>query len=467
MEKNIKLFLDFGIYNNNLYFPNTLKKTKEYIDYLNPLIEEISKLNKDELTMYINENDINIYSLSICIGILGLDKENYQLISKRIKTHKELFVFVWIYTTMNPIIRNKYLNSLYMSKLNIIENNIPELFNVYKPSYSVRKEINRKIKEKYKIRYIIESQEDFESLLDKIKEYKISPNDIDVEMGFTFDPMLKNDILDYFLDNFEIVDLIYKIDKWFIEVVPVNVLEKIREKLDDLSDVSDIYDLLVINTSLKHIELTNVINEQIKQLSNEDNKIKLNINYMPNMKINMKWDKLHTYNSYVASVISILNENFDSLICLKEKNISSKDTFDIYSTINNNSSFSLDKASKVQKNKIPSILFANDYAEGYDILWDISSEGCPIYLDRGYLVITGKNTFLIESAIEYLYSLDEDKENKKTFVKKEEVKEKVEEKIEEELYKENNLDNVIDDVEESLDIIKNTLNNVKFKIRRN
>lgn len=424
MDKDLKLFLDYGIYNNNLYFPNTLKKTKEYIEYLNPIIEKISNSNKKEILSYLKENNTNIYSLSICIGAMKLNSENYLLLEKKIQNHKELFVFLWIYTSINSIIKDKYINKLYINKINIIENNIPDLFNLYKPSCKVILDINKKLKEKYKVKYMIESQENLDNLLEKIKYYNITPSDINVEMGFTFDNKIKNQILEYFLENFDIVDLIYKIDKWFIEAIPLEILDKIRIELDKLSSVSNIYDLLVINTGLKHIELTNIINEQIKLLNNTENVNKLNVNYMPNMKINNRWDRIHTYNSYISGIISILNENFDSIVCLKEKNISSNNTFDLYNTLNNNTSFSLDKASKIQKSNVPSLLFSDTYSDGYDILWDITTENCPLYKENDYLLITGKNTFLIECVIDYINNVNDKKEEviKKNVNKEEEVK---------------------------------------------
>lgn len=424
MKKEIELFLNYGIYNNNLYFPNTFKKTKEYIEYLSPIIEDLSMIDEKELLSYISEKNINIYSLSICIAIMKLNEKNYSIISKKIQNHKELLIFLWIYKIINTNYRGKYINNLYIDKINIIENNIPELFNIYKPFYKTKKEINKKLKEKYKIKYMIESQEEFYNLLNKIKDFKITPSDINVEMGFTFDMKVKNDILKYFINNFDIVDLIYRIDKWFIEAIPIEVLEEIRIALDKLSDVSKVYELLIINTGLRHIELTNVINEQIKTLSSNDNDIKLNVNYMPNMKTNMKWDGIHTYNSYTSSILSVLNENFDSLICLKEKNISNPNTFDLYNLINNNTTFSLEKSSSIQKTDITSILFANDYAEGYDILWDVTNENCPLYENKGYLCVTGKNTFLVENILDYIIDLNNERDKLKKETKNQEKEEK-------------------------------------------
>lgn len=458
MNKNIKLFLDFGIYNNNMYFPNTYIRTTEYINFLKPLINEISKTNKTELINYLENNTINIYSLSICIGIVGLNTNTFHLISNSIKNYKDLLIFLWIYTIINPIYKNKYLNILYLNNLNLVVNNISELFKIYKPSYSVRKEINKKLKEKYKIKYMIEAQEEFNNLLEKIKEYNISPNDINTEMGFTFDLELKTSIINYFIENYNIVDLIYKIDKWFIEYIPLQILHNIKTKLNNLNNINDIHALLVINNSLKHIELNTIINEQIKLLKNSSNEIKLNINYMPNMKTNMKWDGIHTYNTYVASILSIINENFNSSICLKEDIINKKNTYELYNTIINNTSFSLEKGTEIQKNAITSILFSNDYVSGYDILWDVSNENCPLYIDNKYLQIIGKNLLLLENFIRYIYFLNnKDNKNDKININK---------KNNMETYKEKIIDGIIDDLEESLDVVKDTMNNVKFSIKR-
>lgn len=456
MNKNIKDFLDFGIYKNNMYFPNNYVKTKEYINNLSPLINEIKNVNKSELINYIEDNDINIYSLSICISILGLDHNTFQIISKEIFNHKQLFVFLWIYTIINPIKKNKYLNMLYLNNIKIVENNISDLFKIYKPSYSVRQQINRKLKEKYKIRYIIESQDNFDNLLDKIKQQNITPDDLKVEMGFTFEPSVKNSIIIYFIENFDTIKVLHLIDKWFMDHIPNEILEKLEEKIENLNDIRDIYELLVLNTSLEHIELTNIINEQIKLLEGSNNTIKLNINYMPNMKINMKWDKLHTYNSYISTIISILNENFDTFVNLKEKNISTKITYDLYNTLLNNTTFSLDKASEIQKTNNLSLLFSNEYSNGYDILWDVTNDNSPLYLQTEYLLITGKNEILMECFIKYVYALNN---KKKKVIKKDK-------KVNTDIYKETLSDNIVDDLEESIDIIKDTLNNVKFNIKR-
>lgn len=417
MNTNIKKFLDFGIYNNTMYFPNTYSRTKDYLNNIKPLINEIKSTNKSELLDYLKDNDVNIYSLSICISIIGLNSTTYPFIERKIQDYKSLFVFLWIFTIIKPIQKNKYLNRLFLDKIIFVENNLNELFKIYKPSYSIKKEIHKKIKEKYKIRYILETQENLSSILSKIIEYNIKPLDIKIEMEFTFDSLIKSNIIEYFIENNNIVDLLYQIDRWYIDSIPNSVLVKIELSLHKLNNIKDIYNLLILNTSLKHIELNNLINNQIKLLDGNIEPIKMNINYIPNMKLNMKWDNLHSYNSYVASVISILNENFDTYVNLKEINISTKNTFDLYNEVLNNTSFSLNKGNEIQKTNVTSVLFSNDIVKGYDVLWNITEESCPIYIDNDYLSLVGKNYLLIENFLKYIYELNKkQKKNNSTSI---------------------------------------------------
>lgn len=474
MNKNIELFLDYGIYNNTIYYPNTLKKTKQYLSFLRPLLIDLRKEKKTKLYKYITKKNINIYSLSICISILKLNKNTYSILKENIKNDKDIFIFLWIYTTLNGAYNNLYINKLLLEKPFLIADNIDQLYKVYMPPYSTRSIIYSKLKNKYKVKYLIESQEDLNKILPTIKSLDIKPLDIYVEMGFTFEYKIKNEIVDYFLDNEDdVITLIYYIDRWYIENIPSSILEKIKKIISKLSK-NNIYKLLVLNSSLSHIELNNIIENFINTFDFSDNAITVNINYEPNMQQNMKWDGLHTYNAYISSIITILSLNFTTKVNIKDKRVDNSCIYDLYSNILTNSTFSLDKSMRIQKTETPTILFSNDIIDGYNILWDVINDNCPLYQTNEYLSIVGKSIYTLESVIKYINYMNEKSINNQKFDNKEDQIPNLENKEDNLiLQKENEIDKelssknkFIDSIEETINITKNSINNVKYTIKK-
>lgn len=403
MNKRTETFLKLGLYNNTIYFPTTYKKVKEYLINIKPMINRIKNIDEDELYDYINKEKLNIYTLSICVGILELDEETSEIINRNINNSKELYIFLWIYTLLNGKKNNSFLNKLLIRNMNLIKDNLGELYKVYKPSRKYRIKINSYFREKYKLRYRLEIQEDVENLLITIKELKIKPRDLYVEMGFTFDLKIKNKIVLYFLKNFDIIEIIYFIDRWYVDDIPSSILIKLKEKINALDNYTSLYKLFVLNTSLDHENLSDLIDDKIEELLNKKQKRnQININYIPYMNSFVKWDGLHTYNSYVASITCLFNSMYNLNVNIKDRNIDSSNNLDLYEEILSNSCFSLNECEKVKKIDIPTILFSNKIIEGYNILWDITNEKSPMFKDLGYLNIIGKNEYLIDVVLKII-----------------------------------------------------------------
>lgn len=469
MTEEIKLFLQYGIYNNTLYYPNTFKTTKQYIQFLNPLIKNIKKIDKQELLEYITNNNINIYGLSLCVSILDLNKKTYQIILNKISSNKEILIFIWIYAIITNNKRSSYLNKLLVEEAILVKNNIPEIFKIYTPSHNTCLKINAMLRKKYKIRYMIESQEKLSSVLPMIKSLNIKPLDIYIEMGFTFNPIIKDSIIEYFLNNRNnnLIELIHFIDRWYISDIPNNVLIKIKERLMELKNLNDLYLLFVLNTALEHKELCTEIEEFMLNFKMKEKILSININYTPNMNLNTKWDGLHSYNGYAASLICLFDIVFKSQINLRDSEILGNTMLDKYNELLNYSSFSLEKGLPIARSDILSVLFSNDMIDGYDILWNVVESACPLYQKNDYLNIIGKNVYLIESFLKYIYSL-----NNKSFEFYEEQFKMKKNKENTFIEDNDNLDNFslkdkfLDSVEDTIDIAKDGISNIKFKINK-
>lgn len=460
MDKSIEHYLRFGIYRNTLYYPNTFNNTKLYLDFLDPIVNGIAETDDAAIYDAIENIDMNIFATSICTSILGLDKNTYNIISSKIDNNNDLLVFVWIYVILNNSKNNIYLNKLLIEKSLLVKENLGKIFKVYKPPFSVRKKIYKIIKDKYKVRYLIESQEEIETVLEKIKEYNIKPQDIAIEMGFTFDIHIKNSIIKYMLSRYDLVDMIYYIDRWYIDDIPYEIIKEVEDKIKKVSNLKTIYKLLILNTSIDHKALSDIITQYIDNLPIREKGGKLNINYVPNLKSNMKWDGLHAYNSYVASIVSILNEKFDTHINIKDNEVNSNKTTVIYDEVLNNTSFSLTKCNPVVKTSTPTILFSNEIIEGYSILWDVSDEECPLYEWNEHLHIVGKNIEIIVSLIDYLNFFNNGPATKKDGSKLETIKEE----FNNEDIKPKLMDEIIDRIEDTVVKTKDKIRNVTISI---
>lgn len=408
------IFIKYGIYKNTMYFPTTKKDTTEYLRNIMCLTEKIKKENTEQLIDLAK--DSNIYISSIIVAAKKLNNITYNFISNKIKNEDDLTIFLWIYCYLNNNRYNKYLNKLYLEKHNYVKESAAKLFNIYTPSFAIKRKIYKRTKDVYKIRYMLESQINLDKLLKLIKDNNIDPLDLRIEMGYTYrNNQIKNEISLHFIKEFMSIDLIELIDKWYIDEIPRNVLNELDRQLNNFTSEGDYIRLKIISNTIEHKELEMLLMDRIEEYSLDKSDKNILFHYIPSIKDHYNFNSKYSYSLIGSSILTLFSKKYNTKIFYKNDEIDIELQNSIFTKQHN---FSLDdKILDIEYDSGYIIYCSEKYNKNYNANWDMYSNKCPIYDDTNtQLLIIGKNKYLINSLLQYLNTIELENKEKSNII---------------------------------------------------
>jgi len=265
----IKNFIANGIYNNKLFFPDTEKGIENFVAYNYPVISAVRKEDADMVFMYLRNNlpSGNIYIASLIIA--GLDKYDpvyMEYLCFNTNNKYDLFVVLHILSSAKCKFRTKYLNEILAEKPYLFEG-AHEYFKQHillSPKNKVM--LNKRYGIITKIQEKLASGTFSVSELELIQEHNIHFNEIGYYLSYTFAPMLKHDLFCYFLNKFDIGDIICCIDKAFIRDISPDLLLMVSQKLQTEGTLEDYIYLMLYYKNMANYSLREMVLELIKAI---------------------------------------------------------------------------------------------------------------------------------------------------------------------------------------------------------
>lgn len=331
MNYIIKNFIANGVFNKSLFFPNTERGMEDFVAHNYPVIAAVRKEQSDVVFRYLRDNlpSGNIFIAALIIsGFDRYDALYMDYLCFNTKNKYDFYVLMHILSCAKCKFRTKYLNEIIAIKPYIFEDSA-EYFKQHmllspqnKLMLNKRYGIIRNIQEK------LGSGTFSASEISLIREHNIHFNEIGYYLSYTFSPMLKHDLFCYFLDKFNIGDIIYCIDKAFVREISPDLLLLISQKLQTEGTLEDYIELMLYYKDMANYSLRNMALEIIKAI---DYKSLLpscqanfdNVRIFPNPAYNVFMDKSDKtlYLHCVAVFASLISEIFNKPLFIKNTEI--------------------------------------------------------------------------------------------------------------------------------------------------
>lgn len=398
INEQVLKYIKTGLYNNVLFYPSTRLEFKKYLKELNPLIDLIKNENREEILEVLNNKIGNIYTISLTIASIGLDKESYKIIKKNIESEKDLYIFIGIYTVITRGKRGRYIDQLYLDKLYLLGEYTQVIQSISKPSFKVSNAIHRKYRGIKKVKSMLEERKNLDNVLELIKKYEISPDNISIQLGFNLPEIVKNNIVSYFISKYPIESILIHLDNWYLYDINETLIKEIASSISNKKKLKDKFNLLIISTGLKNTRISRIIRMLYEYEMTDRSEEKIKIVYVPTIKQTHKFDKEYTYSTISAAIVALLSEQFNSNCYINKDLISSRELLYVFDSIKDSTSFSLYKDITPEQENGISILISNKIIPKFEIIWDNITIECPDYnIDRDYILISGKNSYLLDS----------------------------------------------------------------------
>lgn len=400
MNQQVANYLKYGIFNNVLYFPYNSSSIKKYVNTLNYLGELIRKENPKEIVQCLREENSNIFIVSFVSTVLDIDEELYDLLKNKIQNRYDMYVAVNFLRNRKKMDK-KLVNRLYQDKMSILGDYKEILFDICKPRPDTQLMLRKRNKVILEVKRRMDTGEVDADIVSKIQEYKIHPSEVGYYMSYYFDNRIKEQITLYYLQTYGVLEVLPKIDVWFIDTVPASIVDAIEETLYDVNEIEDIVALLILYKKIKNERLKSVIYDLFTNYSPKKSEKELAIHIIPTQKSGYRIDKEEKYDFlYLIGINSVLlDAEFRSKIYINNTPI--EGTFMEKLNRFNENQITLKPKIDINKDKT-NILFSNIIEPGFDIVWDVTAEKDVSFKNIGPLVIKGRGFNLIASLFKYL-----------------------------------------------------------------
>ena len=400
MNQQLAKYLKYGIFNNVLYFPYNKNSINKYINEIAYLRELIQKENPKDIIQYMKKENSNIFIISFVATILDIDEEFYDLIRTKIKNRYDMYVLVNFLRSRKKFDR-KLVNRLYQDKISILGDYKELLFDICKPKFNTQQMLRKRNKIIFEIKQRMDTGEIDTDIVSKIQEYQIHPSEIGYYMSYYFDIRIKEMITLYYLKTYGVLEILPRIDIWFIDTIPANIVDAIESAIYDMNQIEDIVALLILYKKIKNGKLKSVIYDLFTNYVPKKSDKELAIHVIPTQKSRYKIDKEEKYDFlYLIGINSaLLDAEFNSQIYIN--NVPIKGTIIEKLNYFNERQITLKPKIDINKDKT-NILFSNIVEPGFDIVWDITAERDVNFKNNGPLTIKGRGFDLIACLFKYL-----------------------------------------------------------------
>jgi hypothetical protein len=400
MNQQLAKYLKYGIFNNVLYFPYNKNSINKYINELAYLRELIQKENPKEIIQYMKKENSNIFIISFVATILDIDEEFYDLIRTKIKNRYDMYVLINFLRNRKKFDR-KLVNRFYQDKMTILGDYKELLFDICRPRPDTQLMLRKRNKIIFEIKQQMDTGEVNTETVSKIQEYKIHPSEIGYYMSYYFDTRIKEMITLHYLKTYGVLEVLPRIDIWFMDTIPSDIVDAIEEAVYDMSEIEDIVALLILYKKIKNEKLKSVIYDLFTNYVPQKTDKKLAIHVIPTQKSGYKIDREEKYDFlYLIGINSVLlDAEFNSQIYIN--NVPIEGTIMEKLNYFNEHQITLKPKAEIDESKT-NILFSNIVEPGFDIIWDITAEKDISFKNIGPLVVKGRGFNLIACLFKYL-----------------------------------------------------------------
>lgn len=394
-------YLKYGIYNNVLYFPYNKNSIRKYVKELEPLGELIKKENPKQVAEILKREDSNIFITSYVASVLGVDESMYELLKEKVKNRFDMYVLVNFLCTQKKIDR-KVVNRLYQDKMGILGDYKELLFDICRPRTDTQLILRKRNKALFEIKRRMDTGEVDMEVLAKIREHQVHPSEVGYYMSYYFDIRLKEQIALYFLKTYGVLEVLPRIDTWFIDFVPSNIVNAVENSIYDLSKIEDIIGLLILYKKISNGRLKNVIYSVFNDYAPQKKPVNISIHIAPTQKSSYKIDMSEKYDYlYLIGINSVLlDAEFQSKIFINDKPIEGTliEKLDRF----NEHEITLKPKVEAADLEATNILFSNMVEQDFDIVWDITAEKNVAFKDIGPLHVKGRSFDLLNCLFKYI-----------------------------------------------------------------
>jgi hypothetical protein len=400
MNQQLANYLKYGIFNNVLCFPYNRNSIKKYINELGYLKELIQRENPKKIIQYMKKENSNIFIVSFVATVLDIDEELYDLIKTKIQNRYDMYVAVNFLINRAKFDR-KLINRLYQDKMPILGDYKELLFDICRPKPDTQLLLKKRNKVIFEIKQRMDTGEIDTDIVSKIQEYEIHPSEVGYYMSYYFDIRIKELITLYYLKTYSVLEILPRIDIWFIDTIPTNIVDAIEEAIYDMSQIEDIVALLILYKKIKNEKLKSIIYDLFTNYVPQKTEKELAIHVVPTQKSGYKIDKEEKYDFlYLIGINSVLlDAEFNSQIYIN--NIPIEGTIIEKLNYFNEHQITLKPRADINKDKT-NILFSNIIEPGFDIIWDVTAEKDINFKNIGPLIIKGRGFDLIACLFKYL-----------------------------------------------------------------
>lgn len=400
MNQQVTNYLKYGIFNNVLCFPYNKSSIKKYIEELDYLRSLIEKENPNEVVRFMKKEGSNIFIVSYVATVLEIDENLYGLLASKIQNRYDMYVVVNFLKNRKKFDR-KIVNRLYQEKMGVLGDYKELLFDICRPKADTLLKLRKRNKALFEIKHKMDIGEVNSEMVSKIQEYQIHPSEIGYYMSYYFDIRIKEMIALYYLKTYGVLEILPRIDTWFIDVVPLKIIDAIEDAIYEMNRIEDIVALLILYKKIKNGKLKSVIYDLFTNYNPNKTNTAISIHIAPTQKSGYKIDKAEKYNFlYLIGVNSVLiDAEFDSEIYMNDIPIEGT----IMEKLNrfNENQITLKPNVGANEEKI-NILFSNIAEPGFDIIWDVTAEKDISFQNAGPLQVKGRGIELITCLFKYL-----------------------------------------------------------------
>lgn len=262
MDKIIIDYVKYGIYDNTLYFPNNKKSIEAYSTELSPLKKLLKEKNRSDVLITLKNENPNIFTLSFILSSIGLCDSSYEMIKKTIKTPVQAYIFV-IFAYCGKVISKKQIQKFYEDF--DLGDYIYEAFSMFSPNLKTKSAIKTKRHWIAKIKNAISTGTFSEKLIKEIVNNKIHYNELSPFLSYKFEVKDKDRLVNYFIGKYGVLEIITKIDDWYIEGASSELLKLLDSSLQNINDSEEIFKLLVIEKNIQNKNIKSLIIDAVKE----------------------------------------------------------------------------------------------------------------------------------------------------------------------------------------------------------
>lgn len=401
MNKEVIQYLKYGIYNNVLYYPFNKSSIKKYVQQLEPLGNLIKSENPREIIKKLKDEDSNIFITSYVASILDIDDDLYKILLSKIQNRYDMYVLINFLCSQKKYDK-KLINKLYQDKIGILGDYKELLFDICSPKTDTLLILKKRNKVLFDIKQKMDIGEVDINILEQIKENRIHPSEIGYYMSYQFDVYVKEKIALYFLEKYGVLEVLPRLDTWFIDFIPTDILNAVEQSIYNIKRIEDVFGLLILYKKINNERIKNVIYQVFTDYCPVKKNKEITIHITPTNRSGFKIDTNEKYDFlYLIGVYSVLlDAEFRSKIYINDRAIEGElmeklKYFDEHQ-------ITLKPSVQPSDEERINILFSNIILPGFDIIWDVTAEKNIDFKNIGPLFVKGRGVDLLNSIFKYI-----------------------------------------------------------------